>query len=367
MVPCLRGDDLVDALRLETHGFVGFGYLHTDRNNWLGRTEDGTGEFWEAAANVIARPVDRLRLGAQLFVRDLVKYDNGHVDLDWAYADYRFADEVGLQVGRFKLPLGLFNDSLDIDAGRSAIFLPVSIYSPRSREFFISTDGAKVYGLIDLGGAGSLEYATFAGTKDYHLDGGFATAIAEGAGATQLTEMEIDHLAGFMLHWNTPVDDLGARLTLAAVDDFVFQTDTAIRTQVDYRAIYLSLLYEPGVVTLAAEYQRLHGRGGITVAGAPFGSYVDNGDGAYLSCTWHVRPWFDAYAALEGAWDDAYRRDQVYAYTGVLAANVLPSPHWSVKLELRAVRGTLGINAVDNPAGIDDRWGVLALKTTVDF
>lgn len=50
---------------LETHGFVSFGYLKSRGNNWLGETIDGTDEFWEAASNVIARPMNHLRLGAQ--------------------------------------------------------------------------------------------------------------------------------------------------------------------------------------------------------------------------------------------------------------------------------------------------------------
>lgn len=78
------------ALNIEAHGFVSFGYLRTWENNWLAAdTTEGTDEFYEAALNVIARPWDQVRLGAQLFVRDLGVYDNGAVQLDWAYVDVR--------------------------------------------------------------------------------------------------------------------------------------------------------------------------------------------------------------------------------------------------------------------------------------
>ena len=153
-VPSAQEQSIAESLNLETHGFVSFGYLQTARNNWLGPTEEGTSEFWEAAANVIARPMDRLRLGVQLFARDLVDYDNGKVTVDWAYADYRCDDAIGFQVGRFKLPLGLYNESLDVDAARTEIFLPPSVYDPQSRDFQISTDGAKLYGLINMNDGG---------------------------------------------------------------------------------------------------------------------------------------------------------------------------------------------------------------------
>lgn len=37
-----------------------------------------------------------------------------------------------VQVGRFKIPQGLYGESLDVDAARTSIFLPVSIYALRA-------------------------------------------------------------------------------------------------------------------------------------------------------------------------------------------------------------------------------------------
>jgi hypothetical protein len=365
---------LVETLNLEAHGFVSFGYLETARNNWLGDTLSGTGEFWEAAANVIVRPVDRLRIGAQVFARDLVKYDNGRVDLDWAYADYRFADAIGVQVGRVKLPLALYNESLDVDAARAQVFLAPSVYALRSRDLFISTDGAKVYGSIDAAGAGSFDYGVFIGAKSIDPDAGFATFMGELGLGPVINDISADWLGGAMLHWNTPVEGLGLRFSIGDLHHFsVAGGDAAgtymTRTMVDdYLEWWASLLYELPEVTLVAEYTRVHGRGETRIEPGPLIiPLVDNTEGAYLACTWHATSWFEAYLGVEGAWADAYDRSRQYAYTGVVAANFMPLPNWSLKLELRGVRGTLGINANDNPQGVDDRWGVLALKTTVDF
>lgn len=365
---------LAESLNLEAHGFVSFGYLETERNNWLGATLGGSGQFWEAAANVIARPLDRLRIGAQIFARDLVKYDNGRVDLDWAYADYRFADALGVQVGRVKLPLALYNESLDVDASRAQVFLAPSVYALRSRDLFISTDGAKVYGSIDAGGAGSLDYGVYAGAKSIDPDAGFATYMAELGLGPVIAEIEAEWMGGGMLHWNTPIDGLGVRFSIANLHDFTVEGHDAAKTYTtrtvvgDYTEWWLSVLYELPDVTLVAEYTRVHGRGETRIdPGASFIPLTDNTEGAYIGCTWHAVSWFEAYAGLEAAWGDAYDRSGLYAYTGVLAANLIPLPNWSLKAELRGVRGTMGINADDNPQGVDERWGVLALKTTVDF
>jgi hypothetical protein len=365
---------LVESLNLEAHGFVSFGYLETERNNWLGPTLSGTGEFWEAAANVIARPADRLRIGAQVFARDLVKYDNGRADLDWAYADYRFADAIGVQAGRVKLPVALYNDALDVDAARTPVFLPPAVYALRSRDVFISTDGAKLYGSLDAGGSGAFDYALWLGAKRIDPDAGFATYMGELGLGPVIDDISADWMGGAMLHWNTPVHGLGVRASMGALHDFTIEGRDADRTYTtrttvgDYLEWWLSFIYELPDVTLVAEYTRVRGHGETRVDPGPLiVPLADDSEGAYVGCTWHVTTWFETYAAVEGAWADAHDRTAQYAYTGVLAANLMPLPSWSVKIELRGVRGTLGITAADNPQGVDDRWGVLALKTTVDF
>lgn len=360
----------VESLNLEAHGFVSFGYLQTARNNWLGPTKDGTSEFWEAAANVIARPIERLRLGVQLFARDLVNYDNGHVTIDWAYADYRFDDALGFQVGRFKLPLGLYNESLDVEAARAGIFLPTSVYPSQSRDFQVSTDGAKLYGLTDLSTGGSLEYAAYVGGKQYDLEAGYASYVAQLIGLDQLSRLTVNYLAGGMLHWSTPIDGFAVRVSGAYLDGVVVEADTPIgglNIEAEYYIGYLSLLYDLPHVTLASEYRLIHGRGDTTLGGVPVAPLVDNTEGIYVSATWHAATWWEGYAALEGAWADAQNRSDKYAYTGVLALNVMPLRNWSIKAEVRGVRGVMGVLPADNPDGIADRWAVFALKTTVDF
>ncbi len=363
-----------DALNLEAHGFASFGYLSTSGDNWLGQTIGGTDEFWEAAANVVSRPLDRLRLGAQLYARDLVKYDNGRATLDWAYADYRFADAFGLSAGRVKLPIGLYNEELDVDAARTPVFLPVSIYALRSRDLYISVDGAKAYGLIGAGPLGSLEYAAYGGRKAYDRDSGFATYLSELGLGDQIEHVETAWLGGGMLHWNTPYPGLAFRLSLSDAHGFDVagsypSLGVSSHTHVDdYYQGVVSALLELDSVTIATEYLRIRGRGVTTFepALAPV-AVIDDTTGWYLSATWHARRWLEFYAALETTWADPHHRSTNHAYTGVAAVHVLPLPHWSLKAEFRDVHGTAGLNAADNPDGLDEHWQVFAFKTTVDF
>jgi len=367
----LEQTDLGRRLNLEAHGFVSFGYLQTTDNDWLGETTDGTNDFYEAAANVIARPFDRLRIGAQLFTRDLGPYDNGRVELDWAYADYRAVDSFGFQLGRYKIPLGLYNESLDVDAARTSVFLDSSIYAIRSRDLYISADGAKLYGLIPLGGAGSCDYAVHIGAKKYSDDGGFATYLGQvGFGDPGSVSVESDWLGGAMVHWNTPISNLAFRLSFGNLHNF--HTDgtssgvTITSDVADYSQYIASILWDPGTVTLACEYTRYHGQGTISSSGVST-PYEDHGEGGYLSTTWHILPWLDVYGAGSMYYDDRTDHSKPHSHRLIAAIQVTPINHLSIKCEFEHVNGTAGILGLYNPNGAEETWNILALKTTVDF
>lgn len=364
-----------DLLKLETHGFASFGYLRTWGNNWFDDdTRDGTTEFYEAALNVIARPLDRLRLGAQLFTRDLGRYDNGRVSLDWAYADYRAHDAFGVQAGRVKFPVGLYTEQLDIDAARTAVFLAPAIYPLRSRDLFISIDGAKLYGSLDLRAAGRVEYAFFAGDSPIDLDAGSVGYFSDLGLGDPIRLMDARWSAGGMLHWDTPLEGFGVRVSLADLHDLRIHGDlpalgaTIETTAGNYYYGVVSLVYETGPFTVALEGSRARGRGRSEIQ--PLGLVEplhDDSGGGYLSVTWHARPWLELYGAYERSYSDVLERSLDRATTLVFALAVMPLDHWSLKAEFRDVRGTFGVLPADNPGGMDNHWQVLALKTTVDF
>ena len=370
----IAADDPFAGLNLEAHGFASFGYLKTWGNNWLGETLDGTDEFWEAAANVIARPLDRLRLGAQLITRDLGNSINGRVELDWAYADWRASDELGVQVGRIKIPYGLYGESVDVDAARTTIFTSL-LYGRKERDLRLTTDGAKLYGRVH-----EVDWALCAGQRQLQAGGDTATSFRDSAGLAEVSDIHYDLLAAGMLHWHTPLPGLGLRLTLNWLNGLELAGPLALAPlELAYSlpntyAGVASALYERGDWTWSLEYARQYASSQTTtltpIGGGPasqtFGSL--NRDIACLGATWAVRPWCELYLGFDGLWEDPTdRHAKDFEETLVAAIDLLPTAHWSLKAEFRLTRGVASVEPQLNPDGRDDHWQTLALKTTVDF
>ncbi len=360
-----------DSLRLEVHGFVSFGYLRSWENDWLDDTTEGSTDFQEAALNLISRPFDRVRLGVQLFERDLGVYDNGRVDLDWAYAAFQVSDEFALIAGRIKTPLGLYNEVRDVDAARAPVFLPRSVYALRFRDLYVSIDGGEAKGLIDLAGDMDLEYAVYGGDKRIARDTGTTTYLAA-AGYGDRVTVDIDSAVGGMAHLTTMVPGLGLRLSVLRVDGLRIAGQLApgveLVSELDYWLFIGSIEYELRAVTLAAEYSRLRGTGSDRIAALGLSEAArDDGEGMYVSATWRQKRWLEWYLAGEAEFGDATDRDGAHAWRLIAATALRPLAHWSLKLEAHYADETLGTLVVENPAGAEHHWWGVALKTTVDF
>src|SRR5687768_171548 len=113
---------------VEVHGFVSQGAVLSTGNDYLVRSQRGSVEFFEAGLNLSTEVADRLRVGIQLFARDLGSLGDYSAKVDWAYLDYRWRRWLGLRAGRIKLPFGLYNEFSDIDSARLPILLPQSVY-----------------------------------------------------------------------------------------------------------------------------------------------------------------------------------------------------------------------------------------------
>lgn len=165
VVGAAHGYELGDV---SIHGFVSQGYLQSDRYNYLAQTDDGSFEFNELGLNFTTQLTDDLRVGAQLFAQDLGDTGNDEITLDWAYGDYRFHNMLGLRAGKVKIAHGLYNETRDIDAVRTFIFLPRAIYDPATRDTFAGMKGVNVYGELPAG-------------FSYHATVGVVPAVKGGA------------------------------------------------------------------------------------------------------------------------------------------------------------------------------------------
>lgn len=95
---------------VQVHGAVSQGYIDTNQNNWLTMdTSHGSFEMTDGAINATASITNKLRIGAQVFDHGYGDLGEGHPELDWADASYRFRRWFGIRGGKVKTVLGLFN------------------------------------------------------------------------------------------------------------------------------------------------------------------------------------------------------------------------------------------------------------------
>ena len=374
-------------LPIEVHGFTSIGYFLTGDNEWIDDdSTEGSDEFWEFGVNVTARPWDRWRFGGQVFARDLGIYDNGRLQLDWLYADYRLADELGIQAGRVKIPYGLYNDLLDLDSGRTPVFLPQSIYALRLRDLQISVDGAKAYGYKDFGASGGgLEYIAYFGEKKIDDDSSTAQVLRN-RGFDENFEIDIDYRAGGMLHWDTPVDGLGLRATFSytrGLDVSGTSSTSGSENRLDIEespSVVLSAEYQLHKVTLAAEWSRTDQHGDLSITIPPSGTgppvpieietpFRNDALGWYVSADWHVQEGWDIFTAIDVTASDTNDFDdpERSAWRYVLATRYSLLENFSIKAEGQYIDGSRSTLSGEDGGEKNDEWWMLAFKTTVDF
>ncbi len=220
---------------VDLHGFVSQGYLYSDNNDYLADTKGGTFDFNEAGLNLGAQVSDSVRVGAQILSRNLGEDGNNKFVFGYAYGDYQHNQHLGVRAGKIRLPVGLYNQSRDIDMLRTGVFLPNAVYHDENYTFFSAFYGGLFYGQIPMGGAGDFEYQIYGGIPDvdddsYYVKNQAAVFGAQSKGYKYAAEayslpdlynytgddygrdIDIDaegvQTYGAALLWNTPLDGL---------------------------------------------------------------------------------------------------------------------------------------------------------------
>jgi hypothetical protein len=93
---------------VQFHGFASQGFAYSNENNYLTmKTSKGSFAFTDGGVNVSTQLTDKLRVGGQVYVRDIGNLGKWHPQLDWAQADYKFKDWFGIRGGVVKTVFGL--------------------------------------------------------------------------------------------------------------------------------------------------------------------------------------------------------------------------------------------------------------------
>ncbi len=409
---------LIDAVsRTEIHGFASQGFLWSSNHDYLGaNTNKGDWHFNEIGINFSTDLSEKLRVGLQLISRSLGSVGNNAVQLDWAYADYRFRDWLGFRGGKMRVPYGSYNEIRDIDQLRTCIILPQSVYPESLRAFSSGVLGFGVYGDLPFESAGTLSYEVQSGTCTAHnAETGLKQTLAGIAPLYPDMDMNADFIGTFHLTWNTSLDGLRFRGGVAYTSQVAFDAQmipSFSLVNVGGNLAFVSLLgnqdITPGssmkialrdaiVFSLSLEYvyekttfigeflqQKADLTGTIALNGLPITTVMPADQsyqegfflllsyaltdsleiGTYYSLYW---PYADdrsgAGLAAEGEPDHSAWQHDI-----ALSTRYDIFSFWSVKLEGHYMSGTGDLPSSSNPVNtLQENWFFGAFKTSVMF
>lgn len=351
------------------HGFVSQGYLLTSANNYLAETSQGSFEFSEVGLNFTLPATDKLRLGMQFFARDLGGLGDYRATLDWYYLDYHWQDWLGLRAGRVKLPFGLYNDTSDIDAARTAVLLPQSIYPAQNRDFLLAQTGMELYGYRRLGGLGALDYRAYAGTI-------FLELKPQPGSSVTILDLHVPFVVGGRILWVTPLEGLrlgGSVQVLRLETDLLLsgsKAPIALRTPVTL--LVASAEYALKDWTFASEYSRWLVKTESSDRAVIPNSAVTS-ERAYALASYRATSWLQTGAYYSLLFPDVSRRTgrQSVQHDVALTLRFDINPYWLVKVEGHYMNGTAALSPSLNDGAplstLAPDWALLALKTTAYF
>ncbi|HZN94521.1 MAG TPA: hypothetical protein VFB81_17525, partial [Myxococcales bacterium] len=204
-----------------------------------------------------SRLTDRATVATQV---DLHADQRG-IEVDWVFGEWKFSDQVRLQVGIFKHPLGLYGEVIDVGTLHPFGHLPPGIYGPTE----LVVEGVKGVGLngaaYDRDGW-TLSYDAYLGALEYLVDEPFDRLLApqslQPGRALELEDEDARETLGGRLTLVTPVEGLSFRLS--GYGNWVRSDETGPRW-----VLGPSVEYASDRLTVQAEYFHRHDVGVLRI------------------------------------------------------------------------------------------------------
>jgi len=387
--PLLRAqfDFQLEGHPIQIHSFASQGFAYSGSNNYLTmKTSQGSFAMTDIGVNASIQLSDRLRVGAQVYDRNIGNLGAWHPQLDWAVADYRWKDWLSIRGGVVKTVFGLYNDTQDVESLQTFALLPQSVYPTDLRDALLRHRGGDVYGEIPLGHAGRVSYAAYAGIRQDSRYGGYPYLIAAGGGhITSLGGLQV----GGDLRWSTPlaglligVSHVGADVTGTGTWTFAIPGAPPVtepyeeHSKRDWTNQFYAQ-YTAGPWRIEGEYRRYwrdqalfsdtaeirtDQRSWYVAAARRISKRLELG--AYYS-RW-TAAWIDDYLPMPA---DPSSPDR-HQFDKVVTARVDLNKHWNVKVEGHFLDGTgglfaapLGFYTQDNPQGVRPKTNLLIVRT----
>lgn len=363
---------------LQVHGFLSQALVITDHNDFFGDSSENAGslEYTELGLNASFRPHRKVLVAAQVLSRRAGgTTSDAEPTLDYGVIDYQMSSNpsrtLGVQLGRFKNPFGLYNQTRDVAFTRPSILLPQSIYFDRTRALGLAADGVSVYWEAYTG-AGTLRFRSGLGRPQ---TGSELTRQLFNGAANDVSAAEPSAIA--QLLFEDPTGQWVAALSTATVN-----LDTSFGGQAadfDFQPWIASLQYNEEHWSLTAEYafrqQSLQGENlprTFDITGESW--YVQYQ--RRFTPTWSGLVRFDR---LINNTDD--RSGQGYEQAGLgpahsqfaddltLGVQWSPTPTLMLAGEYHAVDGTGWLPKQDNPDAGETRqhWSMLLFQLSLRF
>lgn len=379
---------------VQIHGFISQGYISTTENNFISDSQKGTFEFNEVGINFGKELTDNMHIGIQFFSRDFGETGNNEVKIDWALADYRPLDWLGIRFGQIKTPHGLYNEYRDVDALRTYVLLPQSVYPEITRDVTLSIQGGGIYGLINMDAVGRLSYQALYGTQTIDPNNNRLSETLAVIPQTFIDNdrTEVDRKYAGNLVYDGPLPGLRLGVSYDNIEMalsgkynkeiVIFPVGHPVRMKFDTNENWVySLEYTWENLVLMAEYMDTYRRYDNSVAGS--GEFEQTG--WYAGGIYRLTDWFELggyYSSTESdtrenigsfTFPDYY--DDLTDICATLRFDI--NEYWLLKLEYHTLTGAKGLSAWDNPSSspgdsiftedFEKNWTMFAAKLTASF
>ncbi|HEY3459127.1 MAG TPA: hypothetical protein VGK64_31370 [Bryobacteraceae bacterium] len=367
----------IEGRPIQVHGFASQGFAISDGNNFLTmNTREGSFALTDFGVNISIEITPKLRLGAQLYNRNIGHLGNWHPELDWAGVDYKFKDWLGIRAGKVKTVLGLYNDTRDMEFLHTWAILPQSMYPLDLRASDMAHLGGDLYGTVGLKRLGSLAYTGYLGFEPTDLYGGYIYGL-KGLGAN-ITAFNRT-LQGGDLRWNTPVQGLLAGVSYMnqtvhgrGTNQLGLPSDSKT-TKNQTPQFYIQ--YQRSALKLEGEYRRNLQKVLIFDVLAPPELLVDSRS-FYGAATYRLGKRVEIggyYSRFYLDWADKHSDLGNHIFDKVACIRFDLASHWDLKIEGHFMNGYGASEAFrsfypqDNPQGFKPGTNLLVLRTGFQF
>ena len=356
-------------------GFVSQGFLQTNKNNYMGDTHDGTFQFNEMGVFIKSSIPGNITVGLQFFARDLGEVGNNEVVINWAFAEKKWTEYLGIRAGLLKFPYGFYNETRDMDFLRVPIFLPQSFYNEWLRDGNNSFNAIEIFGTVGIGPAGYLQYQIMDGETNVSSSSGTAKFATDVIGnLDEIIKFTYENIFVSSVTWFPPLDGLGIKC------DYIQQTftmeglknDMAVSVKnPDMAVINVSTQYIWGKFVFSAELSIFDISTEVYID-TPGGIDINEDEiksmGYYTGFSYSLTEKFQIgayYAKYENDEDKSGPQNELNDIC--LSARYDIEENWVIKVECHRMDGLFGVEAEKPNGSMDKDWNLYAAKLTYFF